>query len=85
MSTPIVLKTFMPNQDEALGPLMSTCTLTMAIPIITLPYERIFKSVTGESASYADDSRLNEDLTDKIKNQFKLPKLCQSEFFKPKT
>lgn len=46
------------------GPLTTTFLLAMATPMVGLPIERIFKAKEGELV--ADDSDLNEGLTDEV-------------------
>lgn len=71
---------FMPGQHKDLGPLVSTFVLTMSIPVITLPYERIFKPDDSEF-SYADDRHVRTNLSFEVKSQMNLPKLSESRFF----
>lgn len=77
---PCASQIFMPDQDEGLGPLTATFALTMAIPIITLPYERIFKP-NGSGFHYADDRRLNESLAAAVKTEMNRPKFSSSSLF----
>lgn len=73
---------FMPGQDEGLGPLTATFALTMAVPIVTLPFERIFKP-DDNNFHYADDRQLKAGLTRAVRTQINLPKFSKASFFGP--
>lgn len=78
---PCASKIFMPGQDEGLGPLVATFALTMAMPIITLPCERIFKP-NKQGFQYADDRELNDGLAESVKTQMSLSKFSKASFFR---
>ncbi|MEP0709354.1 MAG: hypothetical protein ABJL17_15610 [Parvibaculum sp.] len=73
---------FMPRQDKGLGPLTATFALTMAIPIITLPYERLY-NLDNADFHYADDRQLKDELTASVKTEMGLEKLSHSQFYRP--
>ena len=49
------------------GPLTTTFILAMAMPIINLPVERIFKQFNSGDIGYADDREINPKLSETIK------------------
>lgn len=79
---PHAAQTFMPGQDERLGPLTATFALTMAIPIITLPYERLY-NLRNADFHYADDRQLKDELTASLKAEMGLEKLSHAKFYRP--
>lgn len=66
--------------SDGLGPLTTTFLLAMATPIIVVPIERIANK-TKNNQSYVDDGYIDEQLTRKFQNIYKLDSLTDAAFF----
>lgn len=64
-----------------MGSLSTTFLITMSIPILTLPTERIARAADNSSPRIADDRELDVSLTKAFDDVLKLPRLSQAPFF----
>jgi hypothetical protein len=69
-------------QQKYLGPLTTTFLLSMAAPIISLPLERIVKSFDQVDDSYVDDSFLNKEIAQTMRDIYETGKFGELSFFK---
>jgi hypothetical protein len=64
-----------------LGPLTSTFLISMSIPIINLPIERIERREGGENRHYADDRQINPRAATAIVETLRRRRLREAPFF----
>ena len=57
-----------PDHGEELGPLTATFLLSMAIPIINLPIERIERRNCASFDGFIDDSNLDPELSKRMRD-----------------
>ncbi|NIA71262.1 hypothetical protein HBA54_21920 [Pelagibius litoralis] len=70
------------NQPE-LGPLTSTFLLSMSMPILNLPVERIERQIVqGDGEGYADDRHVNISAVEAFQNIIQQGILSQAPFYK---
>ncbi len=67
--------------EPHLGSLSTTFLITMSIPILTIPTERIARAADENSPGIADDRDLDVRLTKAFDDVLKLSKLSQAPFF----
>lgn len=67
------------SNGDGLGPLTSTFLLSMAMPMIVLPIERIALK-PGNKSSYIDDSEFDLELSKKFRDAYKLGRLADAPF-----
>lgn len=77
---PLASKISLPGQ-ESLGPLTTTFLLAMAMPIITLPIERVERHRGKAIAGFFNDRPLSKELTAKIDEALGGAKLSKSPFY----
>jgi hypothetical protein len=66
------------------GPLTTTMMLALATPMISLPYERIYKHVELDGTEgYADDRTLNTPFAEKLDAEINKTALKQNRYFGP--
>jgi hypothetical protein len=75
-------RTYGGNQPE-LGPLTSTFLLSMSMPILNLPVERIERQIgQGDGEGYADDRHINGRAVEAFQRTIQQGTLSQAPFYK---
>lgn len=78
----VAAKTFEESQSD-LGPLTSTFLLSMSMPILNLPIERVEKKIDlGEKDFYIDDRYINEHAVEEFKHTIRNGKLGDAPFYR---
>lgn len=68
------------NERPELGPLTSTFLISMAMPIINLPIERIERQI-DKPQGYADDRHINEDVVQAFRDVIRKGPFSAAPFF----
>lgn len=70
------------NDDQALGPLTSTFIMSMSMPIISIPLERVERQIhRPEGETYVDDRRINEGIAEAFQSVIRRGQLGDAPFF----
>ena len=77
---PFAAKVSLPGQ-ESFGPLTTTFLLAMAMPIITLPIERVERHRSRLIPGFFNDRPLNKELSDSVDEALGGGRLAKSPFY----